>query len=114
MQEDKQFVRKMNNEAKVGRSTKSLVLRVMSYEDLEAARSQRLQKEVDKASKSSRGRKRKGKAKKACMSGLAFDAVQREALELPTYALQARETRPVDDVGVISPCPGKAPIARMW
>jgi hypothetical protein len=41
LQEDNQFVRKMNNEAKVRRSTKSLVLgkaRVMSYEDLEAAR----------------------------------------------------------------------------
>jgi hypothetical protein len=86
----------------------------MSYEDLEAARSTRLQKETDKASKSSWGRKRKGKARKACMSGLVVDAVQSEALELPTYALQANEPQPVDDVGVIGPCPGKAPIARMW
>jgi hypothetical protein len=53
LQEDNRFVRKMNNEAKVRRSTKSLVLgkaRVMSYEDLEAARLKRLQKEADKAS----------------------------------------------------------------
>lgn len=34
--------------------------RVMSCEDLEAARSQRLQKKADKAFMSSRGRKRKG------------------------------------------------------
>jgi hypothetical protein len=90
LQEDKQFVRKMNNEAKFRRSTKSLVLgkaRVMSYEDLEAARSKRLQKETDKASKSTRGRKCKGEAKKACISDLVVDTVQSEAPELATYVV---------------------------
>jgi hypothetical protein len=117
LQEDNRFVRKMNNEAKVRRSTKSLVLgkaKVMSYEDLEAARLKRLQKEADKASKSKRGRKRKDEAKKACISGVVVDVVQSEASEFATCALQVNEPRHEDDVGVLSPCPSRAPIARMW
>jgi hypothetical protein len=85
----------------------------MSYEDLEAARLKRLQKEADKASKGKRGWKRNGEAKKKCISGVV-DAVQSEALGLPTYALQANEPQPEGDVGVLGPCPGRAPIARMW
>jgi hypothetical protein len=86
----------------------------MSYEDLEAARLKRLQKEADKASKSKRGRKRKGEAKKECIPGVVVDAVQSEAPELATYAVQADVPQPKDDVGALGPCPGRAPIARMW
>ena len=46
------FLKKVNNEAKVRRSTKSLVLgkaKVMSYEDLEEARAKRAAKDVAKA-----------------------------------------------------------------
>jgi len=53
----------MNNEAKVRRSTKSLVLgkaKVMSYEDIEEARSKRAAKEQAAAVKGKHGRKRKG------------------------------------------------------
>jgi len=117
LQEDNQFVRKMNNEAKIRRSAKSLVLgkaKVMSYEDLEAARLKRLQKEADKASKSKRRRKRKGETKKACISGVVVDAVQSEASKFAAYALQANEPQPEGDVGVLGPYPGRAPIARMW
>jgi hypothetical protein len=57
------FLRKMNNEAKVRRSTKALVLgtaKVMSYEDLELARASRATKDAAKAKgKGKRGRKRK-------------------------------------------------------
>jgi len=57
------FLRKVNNEAKVRRSTKSLVLgkaKVMSYEDLEKARAKRATKDAAKAKgKGKRGRKRK-------------------------------------------------------
>jgi hypothetical protein len=60
------FLRKVNNEAKVRRSTKSLVLgkaKVMSYEDLEEARAKRAAKEAAKAKgKGKRGRKRKSPA----------------------------------------------------
>lgn len=57
------FLKKVNNEAKVRRSTKSLVLgkaKVMSYEDLEEARAKRAAKDAAKAKgKGKRGRKRK-------------------------------------------------------
>jgi hypothetical protein len=59
------FLYKMNNEAKIRRSTKSVVLgkaKVMSYEDLEDARARRAAKEQVKASKGKRGRKWKEKA----------------------------------------------------
>jgi len=57
------FLRNINNEAKVRRSTKSLVIgkaKVMSYEDLEEARAKRTAKDAAKAKgKGTRGRKRK-------------------------------------------------------
>jgi hypothetical protein len=57
------FLRKVNNEAKVRRSTKSLVIgkaKVMSYEDLEEARVKRAAKDAAKAKgKGKRGRKPK-------------------------------------------------------
>jgi hypothetical protein len=59
-----QFLNTINNEAKVRRSTKALVLgkaKVMSYEDLEEARAKRAEKEAAKEAKGKgkRGRKRK-------------------------------------------------------
>jgi hypothetical protein len=65
LQEDRiQFLTTINNEAKVRRSTKSLVLgkaKVMSYEDLEEARAKRVVKDSVKEAKGKgkRGRKRK-------------------------------------------------------
>lgn len=55
----------MNNEAKVRRSTKSVVVgkaKVMSYEDIEEARAKRAAKEEATAGKGKRGRKRKSPA----------------------------------------------------
>jgi hypothetical protein len=64
LQDHNRFLFKINNEAKVRRSTKSVVLgkaKVMSYEDLEAARAKRAAKERDPGSKKEgRGRNRKG------------------------------------------------------
>jgi hypothetical protein len=65
LQEDRiKFLTTINNEAKVRRSTKSLVLgkaKVMSYEDLEEARAKRVIKDAAKEAKGKgkRGRKRK-------------------------------------------------------
>lgn len=61
-----QFLTTINNEAKVRRSTRSLVLgkaKVMSYEDLEEAQAKHAVKESTQAAKGKekRGRKRKGK-----------------------------------------------------
>lgn len=64
IQEDQiQFLNTINNEAKVRRSTKSLVVRkakVMSYEDLEEARAKRAEKEAAKEAKG------KGKCGRKC------------------------------------------------
>jgi hypothetical protein len=68
LQDQNQFLFKVNSEAKVRRSTKSLVLgkaKVMSYEDLEEARAKRVAKEKATAGKEARGQKRKGLALEA-------------------------------------------------
>ncbi|KAL7907783.1 hypothetical protein GGI35DRAFT_67343 [Trichoderma velutinum] len=63
LQEDRiQFLTTINNEAKVRRSTKSLVLgkaTVMSYEDFEEARAKRVVKAQAAKDKGKRGRKSK-------------------------------------------------------
>jgi hypothetical protein len=65
LQEDRiQFLTTINNEAKVRRSTKSLVLgkaKVMSYEDLEVARAKRVAKDSTQAAKGKGKRGRKSK-----------------------------------------------------
>jgi hypothetical protein len=62
-----QMLTRMNNEAKVRRSTRSIVLgkaKVMSFEDIEVARAARAAKEVIKG-RGKRGRKRKSAALEA-------------------------------------------------
>jgi hypothetical protein len=61
LHDQNQMLTRMNNEAKVRRSTRSVVLgkaKVMSFEDIEVARAARAAKEVIK-DKRNRGRKRK-------------------------------------------------------
>jgi hypothetical protein len=68
LQDQNRFLFKINNEGKVRRSTRSVVLgkaKVMSYEDLEEARAKRAAKEKATASKGKRGRKRKTTAPEA-------------------------------------------------
>jgi regulator of protease activity HflC (stomatin/prohibitin superfamily) len=67
---------KANNEAKVRRSTKSVVLdtaKVMSYEDLEEARAKRVVKEAAKETKKAKKEAKKAvaKAKKATKEAAA-------------------------------------------
>ena len=62
LQDQNRVLYKLNNEAKVRRSTKLIVLgkaKVMSYKDLEEARAKRAAKEKATASEGKRGRKRK-------------------------------------------------------
>jgi hypothetical protein len=62
--DDIELLRTINNEAKVRRSTKSLVLgtaKVMSYEDLELARAKRVAKDSAQAAKGKGKRGRKSK-----------------------------------------------------
>ncbi|PQE29011.1 hypothetical protein CJF30_00004068 [Rutstroemia sp. NJR-2017a BBW] len=88
-----QMLTRMNNEAKVRRSTRSIVLgkaKVMSFEDIEVARAARAVKEVIKG-KGKRGRKRKSAAQ------------------------QADEPEPEPEVALIIDAPvlWRAPVARM-
>ncbi len=86
----------MNNEAKVRRSTKSVILgkaKVMSYEDIEEARAKRAAKEVING-KGNRGRKRKSAALEAGK---------------PEPELEPEVARMVE-----APEPWRAPVAQMY
>ena len=89
------FLTRINNEAKVRRSTKSIVLgkaKVMSYEDIEKARAKRAAKE-DIKGKGKRGRKRKSNV---------LDADEPETEAEPEVARI-----------ISAPGPWRAPVARM-
>ncbi|PMD22059.1 hypothetical protein NA56DRAFT_645267 [Hyaloscypha hepaticicola] len=90
----------MNNEPKVRRSTKSLVLgtaKVMSFEDIEVARAARAAKEAIKG-QGKRGRKRKS---------AALEAGEPEPDE-PELELEPEVARMIDE-----PVLWRAPVARM-
>ncbi|OCK94177.1 uncharacterized protein K441DRAFT_562013, partial [Cenococcum geophilum 1.58] len=62
------FLSRINNETKVRRSTKLVILgkaKVISYEDIKEARAKRTVKEEPTAGKGKRGRKRKSPALEA-------------------------------------------------
>jgi hypothetical protein len=103
-----QFLFKINNEAKVRRSTKSLVLgkaKVMSYEDLEEARVKRAAKERAAAEKG-RG-KRSSKCKTPAQGGEkeAILPQQDEGLSAPVNRTARNKARPT---------PWRAPAAVMY
>lgn len=131
LHEQNQFLAEINNEAKVRRSTKSLVIgkaRVISYEDLEKARAERVAKDLAKvaarvakeqknakksatatpatdeaeAEKPRRGRKRKGRAE--------GDMPEPKAKMVRTGGTEALEGE--QEAG--TPEPWRAPVARMW
>jgi hypothetical protein len=88
----------MNNEAKVRRSTRLVVLgkaKVMSFEDIEVAQAARAAKEVIKG-KGKRGRKRKS-----------------AALEAEEPETEADEPEPEVARMTDAPVPWRAPVARM-
>ena len=97
-QDQNQFLFKINNEVKVRRSTRSVILgkvKVMSYDDLEEARAKRAAKEKATADKGrgKRGRKRKSPASEE-VSSVSTD---NEVLE-----------------PVKASAPWRAPVARMY
>ncbi|SLM36123.1 hypothetical protein LPUS_05564 [Lasallia pustulata] len=120
LQEDQiQFLNTINNEAKVRRSTKSLVLgkaKVMSYEDLEEARAKRVDKEAAKEAKGKgkRGRKRKSAALEADTPEPNAKVVRMSEAPAPTRAsvVQMSGTPVAEDE--IVPEPWRAPVARMY
>jgi len=109
----------INNEAKVRRSTKSLVLgkaKVMSYEDLEEARAKRADKEAAKEAKGKgkRGRKRKSAALEADVPEPNAKVVRMSEAPPPARAsvVQMNGTLVAEDE--IVPEPWRAPVARMY
>lgn len=88
----------------------------MSYEDLVAARAARLQKEADKTARTKQGRKRKGRVQPTCVQGTAEEtaegSAQAETQETTNVLLQVAGTQ--FENGMLAPCPGRAPVARMW
>jgi hypothetical protein len=139
LQEDRiQFLTTINNEAKVQRSTKSLVLgkaKVMSYEDLEEARAKRVIKDAAKEAKGKgkRGRKRKSgtpeaeevTAYKVTRGRKRQSTAEAEEPEPEPNAKMARTSRapaplrasvmqtPIAEDEIV-PEPWRAPVAKMW
>ena len=130
LRDQNRFLAKINNEAKVRRSTKSKIVgtaRVMSYEDLEKARLERAKKEAgkeaaDKAKKAKKakqaltatptadeaavGKKKRGRRHK--------NGVGANARTLEGEAEAALVDWPQVDEGGSSSDPWRAPVARMW
>ncbi|KAG4430485.1 hypothetical protein IFR05_014028 [Cadophora sp. M221] len=126
----------MNNEAKVRRSTRSVVLRkakVMSFEDIEVARAARAAKEVIKG-KGKRGRKRKDAAlvadepetkagqpepepKVACVAKDAMSDKGKRGQKRKSAAQEVDEPEPKPEPEVArvieAPKPWRALVARM-
>jgi hypothetical protein len=131
-----QMLTRMNNEAKVRRSTRSIVLgkaKVMSFEDIEVARVARAVKEVIKG-KGKRGRKRKSAALEADepetepeepepepepeVARAAKEAINgrgKRGRKRKSAAQEADEPEPEPEVALMTdvPVPWRALVARM-
>ena len=116
-QEQIEFLHEINNEAKARRTTKSHVLgkaKVMSYEDLEAARAKRKEKEAGKSGKQRRVRKHKQKAEKTCLSSTSVQAATMCTSEFVENSPPVTGTPVERGASLLAPCPGNAPVAQMW
>ena len=126
LHDQNQMLTRMNNEAKVRRSTRSVVLgkaKVMSFEDIEVARATRAAKDVIKG-KGKRGRKRKSAAVEADEPEPEPDEpeVARSAEEVingggkrgrKRAAQEADEPEPEVALMTDAPVPWRASVARM-
>jgi hypothetical protein len=124
-----QMLIRMNNEAKVRRSTRSVVLgkaKVMSFEDIEVARTARAAKEVK--GKGKRGWKRKSAALEADEPETEPEEAEPEVARAAKEAINGRGKRgrkrksaaqeaeePEPEVArmIDAPVPWRAPVARM-
>jgi hypothetical protein len=105
LHDQNQMLTKMNNEAKVRRSTRSVVVgkaKVMSFEDIEIARAARVAKEVTKG-KGKRGRKCKN------------TVLEKETLRTKKPEPEVVPMVPVPEVAPMNQVPKlwRAPVARM-
>lgn len=137
LEEQIQFLAKINNEAKVRRSTKSIILDagsgiVFSYEHLVKAREDRAIKDAEKeakkiankakkaakatqAAQAPEGKKKRGRKRK--IDALDANTPARKATLIRGSKRQAVEVEE-DTVGTseaeIPPAPWRAPVAKMW
>jgi hypothetical protein len=113
------FLHKINDEGKARRSTRAIVLgtaKVMSYEDLEEAKAKRAKQGEKKVKRGKQGGGKKqnagaSKARKSrtdpgaeLTSDRSFANNDANQVAEPNCAVE----------GLVAPCPGRAPIARMW
>jgi len=116
LQDQNAFLNRINNEAKVRRSTKSEIIgtaRVMSFEDLERARTARSVKDAEKAAKKARNAARKF-ARGTVDTARAGSG---EEINFITRDVPAPEAHTVDahvGEGQTAAEPYRAPVARMW
>jgi hypothetical protein len=109
LQDQNDFLTEVNNEAKVRRSTKSLVLgtaKVMSYEDLEIARADRAAKDQAKA-------KRKRKLKSTPTEAVAPETAPETEPKAKEKRSRKRRRAPEPDAAQMNevPDPASAPVA---
>src|SRR5271170_6472850 len=129
LHDQNQMLIRMNNEAKVRRSTRSIVLgkaKIMSFEDIEVARAARAAKEVIKG-KGKRGRKRKSAALEADEPEIesepevaraakqAINGRGKRGRKRKSAAQEEDEPEPDPEVARVieAPEPWRAPVARM-
>lgn len=115
LEDQNQFLSKLNKEAKIRRSTRSVVLgkaKVMSYEDLEEARKKRAEKENAKAIAGTGKRDRKRKCPEP---ELGSEQGQEVEVGLSVPVRKVRATRLSDAIEPAkAPEPWRAPVARMY
>ncbi|KAG9235618.1 hypothetical protein BJ875DRAFT_373897, partial [Amylocarpus encephaloides] len=119
LEHEKQLLKKINSEAKVRRSTKLTVLgkgqgKVMSFEDIEAARAARAAKDVVKG-KGKRGRKRKSDpGKPEPEPEPERRTPKRTSIAEADLPEPTPEAEPVKLTWEIPPVTWSAPVARMY
>jgi hypothetical protein len=130
LDEQVQLVTRMNNEAKIRRSTKSVVLgkaKVMSYEDIEEARTKRAMKDATKG-KEKRGRKRKSVVPVMDESDTEVETAEPEVAHAAKEVIMAKRKRSrkrknagqepepevVQTFEAPHAAPWRAPVARMY
>ena len=136
LQQDQiRFLTTINNEAKVRRSTKSLILgkaKVMNYEDLEEARAKRAEKEAAKEAKGKgkRGRKcqsatpeadeatadkaKRGRKRKTAVPEADAPEPKVKVARISNAPESARGSVAQMSGTQVMPDPPRAPVARMW
>ena len=106
-----------NNEKKVRQAAKATIsgpAKIMTYEDIVRAQKARNENEAkSRRNKRTRAWKRNGGEPEASGSETRTEAIGiNESLEQGGTLVQVAETQYVG--GLLPPCPGRAPIARMW